>query len=470
MRRQRQVRQNTVELGKQASAVARALSLRTGRVLPSPPGLHRVVVEGGDLTRPAVLCVRAGPDWSGDGGTRFGVDSEHVAVVRELTERAVRGKPVYSRLVEYLPVSLRRRLAVGPLSVGEVVTVLLAVADVMQAAHRSGHGGVGPRVAAIRFRDDGCPVLAEFEGIGALTHERAHRDAAAFLTLVRELTRSVPGGAGAKLLADVEAFFAAGVGSLREILLSGAPPEALRLSLVPAVEAHVALEDGVGAVRSAASSYAAGVVAGQRAHRREGRGRRSAASGRRGSRAGGSMSNERWELILDGHPVREARAAVVRFARRRPRAVLVGALPLVVATVVFASLPQAGGAPAGPDSGTAAAATGPSGSIGLDSQAECAEPDLFDLTGGSDPGCTGPSDEEAVAGSDDPAQVALAWLSARAVEAGGLPAESAEVTQRWGEAVLVRIDPQPEGGANSEPASLLLVRGEAGWRVRAVYS
>jgi len=46
----------------------------------------------------------------------------------------------------------------------------------------------------------------------------------------------------------------------------------------------------------------------------------------------------------------------------------------------------------------------------------------------------------------------------------------AEVAQRWGEAALVRVEPGPEGSPDSEPASLLLVRGEAGWRIRAVYS
>ena len=44
---------------------------------------------------------------------------------------------------------------------------------------------------------------------------------------------------------------------------------------------------------------------------------------------------------------------------------------------------------------------------------------------------------------------------------GPLPAvEGAALAQRWGDSALVTLAP------NSEPASVLLVKGEAGWRIR----
>ncbi|MBM7472085.1 hypothetical protein [Subtercola frigoramans] len=62
--------------------------------------------------------------------------------------------------------------------------------------------------------------------------------------------------------------------------------------------------------------------------------------------------------------------------------------------------------------------------------------------------------------------------------AGAAPLPSVEVVQRTGAAALVSVDPwhgnesQPAGpapAAHSKPASLLLVKGEAGWRLREVF-
>ncbi|MGH1550994.1 hypothetical protein ACRAWB_18170 [Leifsonia poae] len=46
---------------------------------------------------------------------------------------------------------------------------------------------------------------------------------------------------------------------------------------------------------------------------------------------------------------------------------------------------------------------------------------------------------------------------------------SLSLIERWGDAALVAAAPDVSRTPKSEPASLLLVRSEAGWRLRAVY-
>jgi hypothetical protein len=56
--------------------------------------------------------------------------------------------------------------------------------------------------------------------------------------------------------------------------------------------------------------------------------------------------------------------------------------------------------------------------------------------------------------------------SAAARDASGA---SLSLVERWGDAALVSVVPDTRRAPHSEPASLLLVRGEAGWRLRAVF-
>jgi hypothetical protein len=44
-----------------------------------------------------------------------------------------------------------------------------------------------------------------------------------------------------------------------------------------------------------------------------------------------------------------------------------------------------------------------------------------------------------------------------------------ELMQRWGDAALVSVAPDRARTPKSEPASLLMVRSEAGWRLREVF-
>ena len=498
-------RRRELDLGKQSAVIAHALGLSAGEVLRSPPGVHRVVVEGPDLVRPAVLCVREGTGFpDADADARRTIASEHLAEVRELPPREVRGRPIAARLVEYLAGgSLRGRLEGGSLSVGEAVTVLLAVLDVLRLAHHAGLGGVEPRADRIRFRADGCPVVSELPAIGPLTEERARADTEAFLSLVREVARSVPGRPGVVLLSRLEGAIAGGggggggSGSVREALLCVAPPVAVRLD--PGGDAPATGE----------------VSADVPVARGRGRGRRSAAPSRPRGRPPRREPKGRsaLDVLLDGRPLREARAAVVRLVRRRPKAILVGLAPLVAATVAFVGLPS--GSPADGEGGSSGSRSGTTGggepvaspmSDGSDTgapgvsgvpiaEAGCSAPDatgqhttgqeasgedasdqdVFELTGegAPDPGA-GEVPEEASSGTgcpseEDPVAAAVEWLSSRD-GATSYRGAQAQITQRWGEAVLVRVEPDPQGSPDSEPASLLLVRGEAGWRIRAVYS
>ena len=503
-------RRRELDLGKQSAVIAHALGLSAGEVLRSPPGVHRVVVEGPDLFRPAVLCVQEGTGFpDADADARRTIASEHLAEVRELPPREVRGRPIAARLVEYLAGgSLRGRLEGGSLSVGEAVTVLLAVLDVLRLAHHAGLGGVEPRVDRIRFRADGCPVVSELPAIGPLTEELARADTEAFLSLVREVARAVPGRPGVVLLSRLEGVIpgggggGGGSGSVREALLGVAPPVAVRL-------------DPGGDARATGDVSADVPVA-------RGRGRRSAAPSRpQGSPAGREPKGwAAWDVLLDGRPLREARAAVVRLVRRRPKAILVGLVPLVAATVAFVGLPSGspadgeggssgsrpgttgGGEPVAPpmSEGSNTGAPGVWGESGMSgvsgapiAEAGCSGPDapgqhptgqhasgeeasgqdVFELTWEGAPGA-GEMPEEGSSGTgcpseEDPVAAAVEWLSSRD-GATGYRGAQAQITQRWGEAVLVRVEPDPQGSPDSEPASLLLVRGEAGWRIRAVYS
>jgi hypothetical protein len=57
-------------------------------------------------------------------------------------------------------------------------------------------------------------------------------------------------------------------------------------------------------------------------------------------------------------------------------------------------------------------------------------------------------------------RVALAALQSQARQPVIISAEGAGIVERWGDSVIVALAP------HSEPASLLLLKGEAGWRIR----
>jgi hypothetical protein len=377
--------------------------------------------------------------WEGEAAfepARAGIHSEHLETVRVLADRHSRGRTIHARIEEYLPAgSLRDRLAVGPLTVGEAVTVLLAVCDAVRAVHEAGYGGVGLRAERVRFRDDGCPVVTELGGVGPLTRERANADASRFLALSAEVAQAVEFGGGA-LLARVESALESGDQRLRESLLAEASPSAVRLVR--------AAERGGVETPEAAPGTLRGVA--------------------------------RWDLVLDGDPIGAVRAALAGFLRSRRRAVLIVLLPAIAVVVAIGLIPSGTatpeeGIPSGDsDDRFAVGATAtPSPTAPEDSREqpaegaigheETADGDVLDLFG------TG---ESAMSTAEDPAEAALALLASGG-GAAHFAGARADVTQRWGEAALVRVEPDAERSPDSEPASLLLVRNEAGWRIRAVY-
>lgn len=228
--------QREPDLARAAVAIARDEGLEAGERVPSPPGLHRQVVEGGALVRPMVLCVGTGDR---DRRRRLAptVASEHLPEVRELPPRSIRGAPVWSELVEHLPAgSLRRRMSLRAFRVGEAVTILLAACDVLRRLHEAGYGGVSLRAEDVRFREDGCPVLMGAGGVEPLTEERARADSAAFVGLARELAASVGGPAGESLVESVRRAVDGRYGGVRETLLRESLPVAVRVAVEDAAD------------------------------------------------------------------------------------------------------------------------------------------------------------------------------------------------------------------------------------------
>ncbi len=473
------------DLAKAALAIARDVGLEAGEGIPSPPGLYRQLVEGGALVRPMVLCVGIGER---DRRVPLAptVASEHLPEVRELPPQAVRGAPVWAELVEHLPAgSLRRRMSLRAFRVGEAVTVLLAACDVLRRQHEAGYGGVSLRAEDVRFREDGCPVLMGTGGVGPLTEERARADSAAFVDLARELAASVGGPAGESLLASVRRAVDGRDGGVRETLLRESLPVAV------GVAARVVGEDAGDPVDAGAPDAAERrvdlvggappVLTGAGAEVPRG-------AARVLHRAGVRRMHWRAETLLDGNPVGAARAAARRLMQERPKLVLAIAAPLVAGVLALAMLPGGGAEGASgsatPDAGgrgegegrqpsAAAVAVAAAGEDAAGFDGSTSSNGAAASGGSSPPDGPAPADGSTAAAEpaaiEDPAAAALRLLQDRP---GGARYAGAgvEVTQRWGDAALVRVEPAADAGADSEPASLLVVRSEAGWRIRAVYS
>lgn len=469
------------DLARAAVAIARDEGLEAGERVPSPPGLHRQVVEGGALVRPMVLCVGVGDR---DRRPRLAptVASEHLPEVRELPPRSVRGVPVWAELVEHLPAgSLRRRMSFRAFRVGEAVTVLLAACDVLRRLHEAGYGGVSLRAEDVRFREDGCPVLMGAGGVEPLTEQRARADSAAFVGLARELAASVGDPAGESLVESVRRAVDGRYGGVRETLLRESLPVAVRVAVEDAADPVDAKAPDTAERWVDRPGGAPPVLIGVDAEVPSG-------VKRSWSLAGVRRLHWRTDVLLDGDPVGAARAAARKLVQDRPKLVLAIAAPLVAGVLALAMLPGGGaegtsgsatpgaGGPGEGEGGEPPAASVAAAAVGEDVagfDGSASSDDSAASDGSSPPDGPAPADGSTAspepAAVDDPAAAALRLLEARP---GGARYAGAgvEVTQRWGDAALVRVEPAANAGADSEPASLLVVRSEAGWRIRAVYS
>jgi hypothetical protein len=195
--------------------------------------------------------------------------------------------------------------------------------------------------------------------------------------------------------------------------------------------------------------------------------------------------------FLDGEPARTVGRRLGGWARRRPAVVAAGSVPLIAAVAVVALLPAAPAESAGAEAAPHAS-TGPASPIASPT------PTATAASGSSVPGSDGMD-------AADPVIAAAAVMGARhacfeerpgtpaclarvldaepafvaqetaALETPGAAAErdftgaSFSLIEGWGDAALIAVVPDAARTPKSEPASLLLVRNEAGWRLRAVY-
>lgn len=236
--------------------------------------------------------------------------------------------------------------------------------------------------------------------------------------------------------------------------------------------------------------------------------------------------------LLDGRPIRSLRTRLIGVVRRRPALIVAAALPVLFGLVLVAVLPgatepvkTAGQNEAG-DSG-ATASTKNSGAMPVEQPDAPAQRERVrasdDVTVAAptsstegvatrpDGQATSPEAGAAADGADvsahpdDPVDAARSLLTARHAcfatgpapstclddvldVGGGLAADEVAalarrgarderdyagadfaLVERWGDAALVAVVPDRARTPKSEPASLLLVRGEAGWRLRAVF-
>ncbi|MFF1574115.1 hypothetical protein ACFVWR_15340 [Leifsonia sp. NPDC058292] len=382
----------------------------------------------------------------------------------------------------------------GTIRLGEAVTLLLAVADGLRALHDAGwtHGSL--TTDRVMLRRDGCPVIADLRWASVADRETVAVDRAAYRGVAEDVSRALRAHEGMHLLATLHrAFAVSGWRAVSSALVELAEPEAVQ------VERAAVPRSAPPAAADAAADIA--VVP------------------RAGAIDESAREKPRWDRtslarrLVDGHPVAELGVAVKAWASRRKRLLIIAAVPLAGAGLVLALIPPSGAASSGRPSDASRVATSTSStspSPPSPPSSGVATPDRPAAATGT----AGPKAGEAANGigtgarSDDPAVAGAALLDerhscfaaahpergclARSIEAGSafleteasaLGTEGAAhardyrgavlaLDQRWGDAALVVVAPGPEStpSATTQPASLLMIRSEAGWLLREVYS
>lgn len=429
-----------------------------------------MVVAGSGLGRRCLLRVRERrvPE-PVDTAARESAASEHVVgVVRRLGERRVRGREWDAVLLQYPERGDLERLlgGGGGLRGGEAATVLLGVAGGVAALHRAGWARPGLSPSAVVFAADGCPALDDLDAVVPYHPEAAVADAEAFYGFARALCLRVVDGTGMSLLGAVERGLRHGTWAQVEAsVLAAVAPEPV------SVQERGCDETGV-------------TPAGAPAVRR-----------RWGVRTAVASAME----FLDGDPVSVLRGRLGAWLRRRPAVVVAGLVPLVAAVAIVALLP----APPAESAAVRTASTPSSAPPNAVSAAPTASTTRSSGDSTATPTATPPAPEGMAA--NDPVVAAAAVLEARhacfaqrpgsagcleavldaeqtfaaqeadALDRSGAAEErdfsgaSLSLIERWGDAALIAAAPDRARTPKSEPASLLLVRNEAGWRLRAVY-
>ncbi len=471
------------ELSRQAAAIA----ARRGWQVVSTAVLDdevRLVVTGPDMPFDAVLAVRADvPEATAaaerEVRARREAHSEHVVGVLEVlaADSSRRNAGVWACLLEHAPggslehfLGRRGGTADDGVRPHEATTILAGVASGLGALHAAGwaHGRIG--AAAVVFRRDGCPALDALDRAEPLDRRSAERDKEAFQRLVETVCVSVPSPESWRMLTAASGALARGgwhdvVEALTAVAEPGAviPGSAQPISAIPASGGRRRRENAEG---PASPRPPVGIV----------------------------------ETLLEGNPVAELMSHLRAALARRRRLVLALAAPLAVAALLLALIPPQGGSPRAAHPQPAAATTGSAGT------SPTPGPTTGRRDGPSAPASASPdvaSARERIRG-DDPVRAAEALLAARhrcflepepspdclaAVLQRGSGLAAAEIAslgspaaadqrafdgatftlvQRWGDAALVACAPDAQRTPEAKPASLLLVRGEAGWRLRDV--
>jgi len=478
-------------------------SAASGGAPEDRPGEARIVVSGGALPGRGVLRVREADPvvWPPrDVLARRAAGSEHVtAVLSEVGTRRIRGREVDAVVLAHadggdLAQLLQRRRG---LRGGEAATVLLGVAAGLAALHAGGWASPELSPAGIVFAGDGCPALDLLDGVVRSEPAAVVADAEAFYALARMLSLRVVDGAGMVLLSAAEKGLRAGRWEAVEAsVLSAIAPEPVGLATD-----HAGLGGVMAPGRQAASD------------RRKPS--RSAKPVARLASAVGVVSD-----FLDGQPIRESARRLGAWVRRRPMVVVAGAVPITLAlaaAVLLPGSPSDGAHAAGVTPANSPGASAGPGGGGLPAVRPMATPTMTptvttareggpaasaEPTGAA--GAVGTPPASAV-GGDDPVDAARDALRSRhdcfvarpatsscladildgasafsEQEAAALGSPGADgardytgarfsLLERWGAAALVNVVPDAARTPKSEPASLLLVKNEAGWRLRAVF-
>ncbi|GAA1444958.1 hypothetical protein [Leifsonia poae] len=408
--------------------------------------------------------------------------SEHLLGLVEVVTETTRRRELRGTTV--VPAVLREHASGGLLAdllahrtylrAGEVATVLLGVAAGLSALNERGwaHGALTTR--CVVFRHDSCPALASLAGARRLTADSADGDRRGFLRLADRLAGSLPRADGDRILEAIREPLRSGSWeSVSDAVAVAVEPEAV---LIPVGSGDVAGPDtrptaalASHAVPSRAMAPHAGML----------------------------------DTVLEGHPIAAIVQRVTGWLGTRRKLVAVAVTPIALAALAVAMVP-----PDAPTSGAVPPASpaqdAPSGAVSTPSaSASSPRATATSMASGSSGGGTGDQRLR----SDDPVVAAAGLLAARLAcfraaskpscletslrvdsalyreDAAALGAVGADVlrdfsdarlalVQRWGDAALVSATPsaaQSGASGKSEPASVLMVRNEAGWRLRDVY-
>ncbi|WP_285116423.1 hypothetical protein [Leifsonia sp. fls2-241-R2A-40a] len=490
------------ELLRAANSIAASRGWQVGgtaREARGDPGEEvRLLVAGEGLPGPSVLRLRVRPAAGASPPNvpgRQAARSEHlVGVVCEPWTLSLRATEAEAVVLGPAPEADLERLLRerGGLDGGEAATILLGVAAGIAALHLAGWSGPELSPTDIAFVRDGCPALDGLDALTVWTPTAAVADADAFHGLARTVCLRVADGSGMRLLAAVEAGLRRGRWTgVEESVLAAVSPSAVRL---------VTAEDGPEVV---------GSPGGFRSARTNGR-----STGHRAVALLGRAMD-----ALDGNPTRALTRRLREWMQRRPALVAAGLVPIVLAGVLVVVLPPAGGGSASAAGEaralqtsvrsappTSAVASPSAGSASASARSASPSAAAWPSQGGS-PSVPAPSgsDGRGAAADDDPVDAArrlldereacfrgavarrgcldavldgTAALAASETAAVGTDGAAASrdytgaqlsLVERWGGAALVSVAPDAARTPKSEPASLLLVRSEAGWRLRAVF-